>query len=271
MKNKVDIEDYKKIVNDILKYIKTVCKENEITYYLAYGTLLGAIRHHGFIPWDDDIDIIMDRKNFEKLVELCNKSDHPYYKLMWLSEDSEYDLPLPKMVDTRTELKQARRKSNITIGAWVDILIIDDVRNNLKAQNKFLRKFDFYERCWNWSQYTDYSITNAETVKGFLGNIFVYALSLFGSKFWARKLYKCANKHNGKGYTHFSSLVFSGGKRKAYRKEWLGNGCEVEFEGEKYNAPEHWHEYLQHAYGDYMEFPPPEKRVAHHTFSVYYK
>lgn len=267
----IHAEEYKKIVNEVLAYTDKVCRQNNITYYLAYGSLLGAVRHKGFIPWDDDIDIIMDRKNFEQFISSVRNDGHNYYKLMWITEDKEYDLPLPKIVDTRTRLKQTGRKSNICIGAWVDILIIDDVPDDLSKQKRVLKKFDFYEECWNWSQYSMFSIKNSKNIKQVIRFFIMRLLSMPGSRYWAKKMNREAGKYNDKGYKTFSALTFSGGKRKVYLKEWLGAGCDVEFEGEKYRAPENWHEYLKNAYGDYMKLPPVEKQVSNHNFTVYYK
>ena len=271
MRREVDLAEYKQIVNGVLSYMDTLCRKEAITYYLAYGTLLGAVRHKGFIPWDDDVDVIMDRNNFIRFIEAMRRENHPYYKLMWLSEQKDYDLPLPKVVDARTKLKQAGRKSNLTIGAWVDILIIDDVPNDPVKQEKAMRAFDRYEQIWAWSQYRSLSLKNATSIRSFVKYAIYRLLSLRGSRYWAEKLYRLSDRYNGKNYDYFSSLLFSGGKRKAYRKEWLGNGFEVEFEGKLYIAPENWDAYLKNAYGDYMILPPKEKQISNHKYSVYYK
>jgi len=267
----IQLEEYKEIVNGVLSYIKEFCRKNNITYYLAYGSLLGAVRHKGFIPWDDDVDIIMDRENFERFTSCMRQENHPYYKLAWLTEQKEYDLPLPKVVDTRTELEQAGRKSNLRIGAWVDILIIDDVPDDPVKREKVLCKFNWYEHIWAWSQYDSLSVRNAKSLRSFVKCMIYRVLALPGSRFWSKQLYRLAKRYNGKNSGYFSALTFSGGKRKAYRKDWLGKGAEVEFEGERYTAPENWDAYLTHAYGDYMTLPPKEKQVSNHSFNVYYK
>lgn len=74
----------------ILQFIKKVCDENQIRYYLAYGTLIGAVRHKGFIPWDDDIDIMMPRKDYKKLLAILNEQQHPYYKLISADTDKRF-------------------------------------------------------------------------------------------------------------------------------------------------------------------------------------
>ena len=271
MSKNIDSQEYKQIVNDVLAYTDSVCRKYGITYYLAYGSLLGAVRHKGFIPWDDDVDIIMDRNNFERFIECMRLENHEYYKLMWLTEQKEYDLPLPKVVDARTELIQTGRKSKVVIGAWVDVLVVDDVPDDPVKQKKVLKKFNFYESCWAWSQYRSVSSKKATTLRSFVKNTLLRVITIPGSRFWAWRLYKMANKYNGKGYKSFASLTFAGGSRKAYKKEWLGSGAKVEFEGSFYNAPQEWDAYLTHAYGDYMTLPPKEKQISNHKFEVKYK
>ncbi|MBQ7011684.1 MAG: LicD family protein [Clostridia bacterium] len=271
MSRVVDSEEYKVLAKDVLTYVDEICRKNGIVYYMAYGTLLGAVRHQGFIPWDDDVDIIMDRDNFERFITCSRKADHPFYKLMWLTEQSDFDLPLPKVVDTRTELKQAGRRSDLCLGAWVDILIIDDVPDDPAKQKKALKEFDLYEKFWSWSQYSALTVKSASSVRSFVVSVICRIMSLPGSRFWSKKLYKWSARYNGKGYGSFSALTFSAGKRRAYRKEWLGNGSELLFEGKLYMAPENWDAYLTNTYGDYMQLPPKDKQVSNHNFTVYYK
>lgn len=120
------IQDVQKLEFDILKYIKKVCDENKINYYLAYGTLIGAVRHHGFIPWDDDIDIMMPREDFIKFVESTNKDKHDYFKVVCRENNTNFTAPLPKVIDSRTKLTQHYGFiEKVDLGVYVDIFILD--------------------------------------------------------------------------------------------------------------------------------------------------
>lgn len=271
MGKQIDSAGYKNCARDILAYIDEVCRKNNIKYYLMFGTLLGAVRHKGFIPWDDDIDVAMDRKNFLQLIDAVREDNHPYYKLMWLTEKADYDLPLPKMIDTRTELIQAGRKSELMLGIWVDVFILDDVPDDLRKQKKTLNTFAFAEEIWNYSQYRFYSLRKKPNWRAKAKWIIYSCLALPGSRFWANIMYRAANKHNGKSAQHFAPLVFCGIKRIAYKKEWFGNGAELEFEGRNYMVPQNWDALLTSIYGDYMTPPPEDKRNSRHGFTVYYK
>ena len=121
----VNLEQMQKIEFDILKYIKDVCDRNGVIYYLAYGTLIGAVRHSGFIPWDDDIDIHMAREEYFRFVEILKMNPHPYYKLVSRDTDKAFTAPLPKVIDTRINLIQDYGFiEKVTLGPYVDIFIL---------------------------------------------------------------------------------------------------------------------------------------------------
>lgn len=267
----IGLEEYKQVVYDTLYYVKTVCENNGIDYYIAYGTLLGAVRHKGFIPWDDDIDIIMDRDNFIKLLDVMKHEPQKRYQLLSVESSKKYDLPLPKIVDTNTLLVQSGRKQDTEIGAWVDIIIIDDVPNDEKKRRKFLKKMNFFENCWEWAQYSRLSVRNAKNLAQFVKFVIYKTLALPGSRRWSLFLNRKAQKYNHKNCEYFAAVAFAGGKRKAYSKRYLGAGTKLKFESDFYNAPERWDEYLTVAYGNYMELPPVEERISNHRFKVYWK
>ena len=127
MGEKIPSEEIKKIEISILDYIASVCEENNIGYYLAYGTLLGAIRHHGFIPWDDDIDIYMLREDYMKFIEIAKEHIHHRYKLLSIYNDDDYYYEFAKVVDSNTKLKINNVKQIKKEGVWVDIFPLDNV------------------------------------------------------------------------------------------------------------------------------------------------
>ena len=117
-------EEVKQVELGILDYINSICKEHKIEYFLDYGTLLGAIRHKGFIPWDDDIDICMTRKNYERFVSVFSKDDKSNYKLLSMETSSSYYYEFGKVVDTRTVLNETETIELPGMGIWVDSLRI---------------------------------------------------------------------------------------------------------------------------------------------------
>ena len=99
----IDSAQNKKLMIEELLYIDKVCKENHLRYYLAYGTLLGAVRHQGFIPWDDDVDILMPRPDYEKLISLINcREERSKYKVLHAENNRQYNYPFAKLINTDT-------------------------------------------------------------------------------------------------------------------------------------------------------------------------
>jgi len=118
-----DIEEIQKVDLEILRFFDNVCRENNLTYFLSGGTLLGAIRHKGFIPWDDDVDLVMPRKDFEKLIEILDKSDSNY-KLFIPGCSEDYFYTFGKLVDTRTVLDEFDYCPIKGMGLYIDIFIM---------------------------------------------------------------------------------------------------------------------------------------------------
>ena len=121
---KITIEEAKKIELDILSYIDDFCQKNNIEYFINYGTLIGAVRHKGFIPWDDDIDISMTRENYDKFIEYY-KNDKSKYKLLALETNKHYFNNFAKIVDSTTRIDNTRIYKSYPSGIFIDIFPMD--------------------------------------------------------------------------------------------------------------------------------------------------
>ena len=121
---KLTLDEVKKIQLEILAYIDSFCKKNNISYFINYGTLLGAVRHKGFIPWDDDIDISMDREYYNMFIEKFNQ-DSSKYKILSLDTDKAYFNNFIKVVDTTTKIVDNRNYKTFSCGVFVDIFPMD--------------------------------------------------------------------------------------------------------------------------------------------------
>lgn len=266
MKKLNDVE-IKKCCNDILLYIKTVCEANQIQFFLAYGTVLGAVRHHGFIPWDDDIDIYMTRKNYEMFKRVMSKMSSPYYKVYDVYNNDNYFMPLSKVVDIRTTMKWHVAKKQTDFGAWVDVYVLDNVPDSKIRLWCFHKSLNFLQRCYEHSLYKRKIVSFKSIIRNFL---FSWT-NIFGPRNFSKIMVRLSQKYNKENTAYFAPSSFTAQSRKqaVLSKKTLGKGTIVEFEKHTYLAPEKIDEYLTHFYGNYMELPPIEKRKPNHTADFY--
>ena len=263
----ISIAELKKVELEMLEYIDEICKKEGLRYYLCGGTLLGAVRHQGFIPWDDDIDIFMPRPDYEKMI--CSVRNSPIYKIL-SDKDKGYYYNFGKMVDTRTVLIEHHVNRIDGMGVFIDIFPVDGMPENAVEFDSQFEKLDkIRSRINGFSQ----------EKPRFRKNLFAYLNS------W--NLYVSNNRKNlpkeqaaykilasQYPYDDSSNVYATGGsykKKDIFPKEWLSDGIELEFEGRKFCAPSQYDKYLKQLYGDYMKLPPKEKQITHHMFKAYWK
>lgn len=265
----LSIQDIKQSGLDILNFLHEVCEKNNLTYYLAYGTAIGAMRHQGFIPWDDDIDIFMFREDFNKLRQIFKDSQNKRFALKYVIDDPEYTLPYPKVVDRRTSLIPHDEKYYSDMGVYVDIFLLDNVIEDDNERIKFLRKLDLYKKMWSFLQYKSW-IKGAPLANNILRCVF-FPFSFINPRFFAKKIDQLADSANNTHSARCGNLLHGayGYTKETFLKDYFNGTQKCTFEGNEYYVPIKCDEYLRHVYGDYMQLPPVEKRVTHHNFTAY--
>ena len=173
---KIEIEELKKLELDILDFFVDICNKNQLTYFLSGGTLLGAIRHKGFIPWDDDIDVMMPRKDYEKLIKIF--PEHDYYKFLYHGNTHNYPKVFGTINDMRTRKPEAniRKKCRNILGVNIDVFPIDTLPNSREDIHQYyqeLNKMAHKTYCITYSYLYKRSI--GFTIKKFVG-IFTFRL-----------------------------------------------------------------------------------------------
>ena len=257
------LEMVKKIQLDILNFVVEFCNKNDINYFMTAGTLLGAIRHNGFIPWDDDIDIGMLRADYDKFKELFNKyKNNENYKFLCNEDDMGHMYSFGKVINTKTILYELNQKNNIT-GVFVDIFVYD----NAPDDNVELKKM-YRIRDWNYRFIAIKQIKSESNFKKLLKGLINIILLPFSIDYFVKKNIKNCQKFKNKDTKRIGD--FSGSCNIAVNKQTFSEYVYKEFEGKKYKVPIGYDELLRAFYGDYMEIPPIEKRVAHHNFKAYF-
>lgn len=266
---KIKQQECRQIQLAILDEIAKICKENNLKYYLAYGTLIGAVRHKGYIPWDDDVDICLVREDYDKLLSILKNRD--LNKVEWLSvvdsKDAHFYHPFAKAVDNRTEVKMDRHKD--TIGIWVDLFPLDGLSSSMfKAKVQFL--VCSFLRIVALAMSTDFS-SRTLSFGTLLYKRFFYGLAtLIGKKRICRLTERIMRRYAVKDSKYigmlFSAYLFDA----IFEKERLLPQATYQFEDRFYTGFADYDYYLRQSYGDYMVLPPKEKRITH-DFDAWWK
>lgn len=251
----------------ILKEFIRVCKKYGLRYYLFGGTLLGAVRHQGFIPWDDDLDICMPRPDFEKLLTLRHEFQSPYF-LQDYHSDPSYTYLFAKLRDSSTTFIEAVfNMHNFNHGIYLDIFPLDGVR--YKEKKRPVRSLKPYVMwvLW-WLTYLGHFWMKPTKKNWWYCGVF-YLISIIFLPFnignWLTRLMKvwAKNKDYEKCHTVgvYHTMYFN---QDTFPKDWFGEGVKGTFEGLEVNLPTKYRDYLTRIYGDYMKLPPKEKQVGKH-------
>lgn len=256
--------EIKQSVLNILCSFAKFCDENDLRYYLCGGTLLGAIRHKGFIPWDDDIDVLMPRPDFDRLHSLLKKENiQSYYRLIGLEMENSF-FPFAKIIDTRINVMNDYGTFDKHL--WIDIFPMDGLPKNQDESDEILRKAKYLKKC------VVLSVAKLGKGKNLFRKIGKIPLVIF--LYWytpekvGRKLDKLARKYDFNESEYVGGIAWSLGPCERMKKTDYLPYCEVEFCGKKFHAPACWDYYLTQLYGDYMIIPPESQRI-NHEFVAY--
>lgn len=261
-------EELKQVQIDIMKYVHNFCEKNGIKYFICSGTLIGAARHKGFIPWDDDIDIMMPRDDYERFISLFSK-ETGRFKVWSHKLQNNYPLPYAKVTDEQT-LKMENMIGAIELGVDIDVFPLDDIPDDDKLFKAVVQKGQFYNNILGLKQ------TTIRKGRALYKNIFLIIGRVFFSFISVisilRKIDNNAMRYHGCTCKRTADLVFPvAGMKEVQQKEYYEHTVLLKFENEQFVAPEKYHEFLTARYGNYIKLPPIEQQVTHHSFKAYWK
>ena len=257
-------EEIKTLELGVMDYIHNLCERENINYSLAYGTLLGAVRHKGYIPWDDDVDISLKRDEYDKLYQAVLRDNDPIYKVASWENDARYPYPFYRVYDARTVYENNYIENDIDLGICVDVFPFDYYAD----VNKEMVKLDTYRRL---SVYTLYGIHSKNAgLKNIIRYLLVLVFRLTRVKTWNKKMNLLSMQANDNDSIDY--LMENKRTSTKFEKTLLDKVMDSPFEDRTYKIPEASHQILSAIYGDdFMEIPPVEKRVKHDDFVAYIK
>jgi lipopolysaccharide cholinephosphotransferase len=267
-KTPLNLQETHEALLGILLEFDRVCREHRLRYTIAFGTLLGAVRHKGFIPWDDDIDVLMPRPDYEKFIETVSRggviNDH-----FLLSSDRGKNAvyPFVKVMDDRFAVKSTTHKEVPYL--FIDIFPLDGFPDDPKKIKKLYKKAQRNDSVVMLCHYSTVAGVKGKIIR-FLAAVFgVYAVAKsIGEARSIRKTNALAAKIPYDQATHLSNYGW-GKPCTVLPKEKYESLTELEFEGHYFSAMEAWDEFLSVRYGDYMQLPPLKKRWSDHSMKVY--
>ena len=265
------LDEIKKAQLEILVYVDKICKENNIKYTIAYGTLLGAIRHKGFIPWDDDIDIMLVRDEYEKLLEVLYQHNNGRYKVFSLT-DKGYYFSFAKITDQKTVLIEKNWPFFEGMGAFIDIFPVDYVRKN---ETDIITKKAVYYTNQLQCCLTNIWYNSPNRMKRIAKYIIRFpkamAARIKGEKYWKNQIDIFYKKCNENIEAECLGRLAAQPLPAIWDKEIFDDYTEYAFENYTFMGVKDYDKYLSSYYGDYMKLPPVEKRNSGHDFIAYWK
>ncbi len=272
IEEEVGIEEIHRVHLELLKQIAKICDEQKLTYYLYWGTLIGAIRHNGFIPWDDDADIVMLRPDYEKLIAYLAAHEEELYplRLMHYSTNKKYLYPIARFCDTRYRVVSEREPVDYGLGIFIDIYPFDGWANRKGEIPAF-----FEERSSLLREFHDSLCKSFPPYRGSLRKLpsrwFQYQKARWqGLNRILRKMDNEAKKYPVEDYAFVGNLNWAVDEREGTEKANLVP-VKHRFEDAEFTIPQGYDIILRDYYGDYMQFPPEEERIGHHLNRTYRK
>ena len=262
MDNKELVKFVQGLTFEMLKDIDAYCKQNDIMYFLSGGSCLGAIRHKGFIPWDDDIDLMLPREDYEKFLKGFSNYKTDLYKVGSLYTDDEWKRPAARIWNTKTKLRQ-KTYDEREMGIFVDVFPIDGLPTNALVR---------------WIHYRKIQLLNILRVsclrKGYFENekyVFIKRIiDLFlrgkNARGFAVKMDNAAKRQSFNSSQYVGAILAQHyWDKETIKKEFMDRAVNTPFVDGEYPIPIGYDTYLHNLYGDYMMIPPgaEEKGYSH--------
>lgn len=267
---KMKVKDSQGISLNILRIVTNICEKQNLNYYLMYGTLIGAVRHHGFIPWDDDIDIMMPRKDYDVLIKFLKENPSELHGMEIFNPDfcKDYPYMITRISNPNYKIEMDNEYP-YGMGIFIDIYPFDGVGDKLSDALKIEHKGDILSSLCYLATRKHFSKENTKGVAKILVKFPAFILAKFlGKDFFQNRLSGLSNKNFYSSKYVCCVTWASGGKKDIYERKWFDRYTYMNFENYRFRVPLDYNNVLKHTYGDYMKLPPVKERMGHHFYNV---
>lgn len=255
---------------ETLKEFVKICKKHNLTYYISGGTYLGAVRHKGFIPWDDDMDIAMPRTDFEKFLTLSREIDNQF-KLVTFENDKNYNWYPPKLRNKKVQVKCTSTKNSQVEDAWIDIFPLDGMPNSKILTNIHKIRLMRLRALYKLSDFDNLADINSKKKRPLHERVLIFVgkkcnvFKLMNTKKRLCKIDKALKKYSEKDSKTYMNFMGSYKLKSIISKDVYAEGAYYDFEGLKLFGPKDYDTYLTIIYGDYMNPPKKDDRNKHNS------
>lgn len=273
-RNRMTLDEHKKVMLNILIELAKFCDKHKLMYYIDAGTLIGAVRHKGFIPWDDDIDVNMPQKDYDRFVELTRQTKGYMTEHLQVEYPEDTIYPFLKISDNRTVLVEFPEQNPMEVGVYIDVFPKYGIEDR-KLSTKILCKTCYYLHLAHWfNTYSIFAWSRPEQnlIKKIIAWIGKKTVKNSSTPITIQKwlMHRYARKHPLEQCKYVTTLT-NGEYHKLAPKVCFDGYQWLEFEGVEFKGPKDFDTYLHCLYkGDYMQLPPEDKRI-HHNVEVYWK
>ena len=266
----LEFRDIQTVELAILSKVASICEQENLRYFLHYGTLIGAIRHKGFIPWDDDLDIVMPRPDYEKLVQYFiehEKALEPL-QLMHYKTNKKYIFPIARISDSRY-CADYKGKKEYGLGVFIDVYPFDGCGNSSEEAEIIYRENKNLISIISSGGRTSFEESPAGIVRNFIKRLLYIYTNVFGLTRLIEKLDKKSSRHSFEHDYLSYCTVWGTSVKWAQPRTDFNRYIYVQFENKEFRTFCDYDRILKNIYGDYMQLPPAEEQIGNHYYKIY--
>lgn len=266
---RIELCEHQKLTFELLIEFDRICRKQDLRYSLFYGTMLGAVRHHGFIPWDDDIDVVMPRTDYDKLLKCSTLFEEPY-QLCDHRITEGYIHPIAKLMHKGTILKETINRDTVKpLGLYIDIFPADKVPIEKKAYEQF------HKKCFQNARKLAFSVLryrkSENPFKNMMKRFVLGYYHMRGANTYLKSYDKLIEESKALDSYVNKIIAFPEPSDNVILDEDFDDLIEIEFEEKSFKMLSCYDRILSASYGDYMKLPPLEDRCSNHDIEVYWK